>query len=148
MPATKRSDREVMLSFRVPRELHERLKRVAEEQGRGIATEIRQRLEASLADTGTSAQAEPQTRHFTGAINFIAGHLKVWYAPWYADTTAFEIFKTAIEAMLAYNRPPPGTTGEPEEVGGDLVLDANDPPAAIGRALASMALTGNASDDE
>jgi len=148
MPATKRSDREVMLSFRVPRELHERLKRVAEEQGRGIATEIRQRLEASLADTGTSAQAEPQTRHFTGAINFIADHLKVWYAPWYADTKAFEIYRSAIETMLTYYRPPSGSTGKPETAGGDLFTDPNDPPATIGRLLAMTVLTGEAGRGE
>jgi len=57
-----------MLAFRVPRELHERLKRSADQQGVGIAPTSRDRLETSFEQD--PADVDPKTREVRSAVNF------------------------------------------------------------------------------
>jgi hypothetical protein len=91
-------------TFRVPRELHERLKKAAAEvEGRGIGDEIRRRLDASFAP---SPSVDPTTNDLMGAIAEIAADVwKFYYHPWHADPFAFVVFKKAVDLLLVSHQP-------------------------------------------
>src|SRR5260370_20461410 len=107
--AGKRKDvgSEAVLTFRLPRELHQRL--VEESAGRSVSEEMRRRLEASFV----SPPADPETRQLVEAITTIAGFLADWKRKWHRDPTGFALLKRALEIVLEAFRP----GGEPETDG-------------------------------
>jgi len=68
----KRSERETVVTLRLPRELHEQLKREADAAGRGFAAEVRRRLEGSLFGNPEVGQ-HPQFGELLSAIMHAAG---------------------------------------------------------------------------
>ena len=99
-PPTKRSEHETVVTLRLPRELHERLKQEAGE--RGFAAEVRRRLEASLE---AGASPDDATRDFLRASRAMAGALSQEGA---ADDRS-QMFREAIELLANALFPKPPT---------------------------------------
>jgi hypothetical protein len=101
-----KNDREMIQSaVRLPRSLHERLKK--EGGRRGMGEEIRRRLEYAFAAAGTSSDAI--TDELLAETNDIARDLSR-YGLWHADRHAFDVFKSAVNALLSNHQP----RGEPK----------------------------------
>ena len=111
-PATDHSD-ETVVTLRLPRELHARLKQEADAAKRGFAAEVRQRLEASISPGAD----DPETRRLLDAIARSAAFLAERVAPWHKDAIAFAGFKRAIDLLLFGFQPP----GEPGQLGEESV---------------------------
>src|SRR5439155_11242872 len=93
----RRSDRETIVTLRLPRELHERLKQEGGE--RGLTAEVRRRLEASFAPSLPDwSESDPKTRELSGAIPELARLVQDEYGPWHSDPGAFHLF----ELMLGH----------------------------------------------
>ena len=103
-PKRKRSEMEVTVTLRLPRELHDRLK--SEGGDRGFAAEIRRRLEASFTQT-------PTARGFgdlLAAIGHAASAAAEVHPPLGGeDTWAYAAFEEAVGMLLGAFRP----EGEP-----------------------------------
>jgi hypothetical protein len=137
----KRSDRETMLAFRVPRELHERLKTAAEKNNRGITAEVRERLEASLAPRAVNS--DPKTQELLDAIANVARTIGSFYKPWHESPYSLAVVRSAVATLLTALGPKGEPVFEPEpEDWASILFDTNDPPETVGRALAMMTLTG------
>lgn len=94
----KRSDRETVVTLRLPRELHERLKGAAGE--RGLAAHVRERLEASL--TIDEAWDTPNFANLFRAIGYLAVSASRIYPD---DPDAYPIVDLAIRQLLDVFRP-------------------------------------------
>lgn len=103
--ASKRSDRETVVTLRLPRELHDRLKVAAGE--RGFAADVRQRLERSFGPS--IAGMEQQTIDLLSMIAEGAPAVAALRRPWYSDPNAFEVYKATVILLLEGFRP----EGEP-----------------------------------
>jgi hypothetical protein len=114
----KRSDRETVVTLRLPRDLHDRLKAAASE--RGFAADIRQRLEASVAGTAPAA-ADPQTNELLLQIAELSKIVEKAYGNWHTDPGAFAVFQLAINKTLSGYQP----TGKAE------IQLKNDAPSAL-----------------
>jgi hypothetical protein len=120
----------IQSAVRLPRNLHERLKKAGGE--RGMGEEIRRRLEASFA---AEAPSDPKTRELLDKIERLALNTPL-DEPWHADREVFEVFKAAINATLSSYQPSsetPGPTGRLQSAYGQ---DAT--PETIGRILAGV----------
>jgi hypothetical protein len=122
----------IHLTFRVPPDLHERLKKDANALRIPIGEEIRRRLEASYAWEGSTSR-DPKTHALTDAVGAVARNVKPYYGDWHESPYAFEVFKIAIDTLLAKVRPkglpiPPPDDGE---------FRPGDTPEAAGKALAT-----------
>lgn len=93
--AAKRSERDTVVTLRLPRELHARLKREAEANGRGFAAEVRHRLEATISTGATVEPADPQVRSLFRVLAIMAGRLTEL-----AKGPQWVVFKRAIEMVL------------------------------------------------
>src|SRR5437868_3371225 len=82
------------VAFRLPRELHDRLK--ADAGTRSVSEVIRERLEASVV------AGDPETQRLTDAIAHVARNIG---ALWYEDAFSFAAFAAAIDALLSSYRP-------------------------------------------
>lgn len=145
--ATKTNRREtdsgltIHTTFRVPRELHERLTAAAAKaEGRGIGEEIRRRLEESFV----SEVEDVQTNALTFAIRRMAREIRGVYGTWHEDPFAFEVFKASVTILLGYFRPkgeakpPPSDPDDPVAI--YYGLDAT--PETAGRIIAARATVG------
>jgi hypothetical protein len=106
---SRQAEREVVVTLRLPRELHGRLKELAGE--RGLTAQIRDRLDASfLPGTG---ETDPKTRDVVRSVAEVAQVVADYYGEWHTDPFAFEVFKrtivTVLEKALVRYRP----NGEP-----------------------------------
>jgi hypothetical protein len=103
MKREKDADGMTQSAVRLPRELHERLKRAGGE--RGMGEEIRRRLEASFE--AERVPRNPKTRELLDAICFAAEELGYFYADsdWSEVPFAFEVLKGCIDLLLAERRP-------------------------------------------
>src|SRR5438132_1345388 len=96
--AAKRSDKETVVTLRLPRDLHDRLKKAGGE--RGLTAQIRDRLDASL--TLEEAWEDPLFADFMRTV----GHVIV--AAWRlypSDPEAYSIVEIAIRMLLDAFRP-------------------------------------------
>src|SRR6266568_9006488 len=101
--ATKpRSERETVMTVRLPRELHEYLKKAAQAGEGGIAAELRHRLEASFVSSLRTG--DQKTADFVDAIATVAVNVQPPYGPWHENPHAFAVFSAAMTALLAYFR--------------------------------------------
>lgn len=122
-------------AIRLPRSLHERLKKAGGE--RGMGEEIRRRLEASFE--AEEAPANPKTTELLDAISFFDEEMFHHFGSWSNEAFAFEAMKACVDLLLTYYRPegeakaPPATDSKaallygpdssPEDIGRLLVRD-------------------------
>lgn len=92
-------------AVRLPRSLHERLKKAGGE--RGMGEEIRRRLEASF--DAEKAPADPNTRELLAAISSFAEETTSYYGGWSENAFAFEVLKACVNMLLTHYQP----EGEP-----------------------------------
>jgi hypothetical protein len=128
MTRAKRSENEVSVAFRLPRELHEHLKKAGGE--RGLSEEIRRRLEWSLVNDW---QHDPKTRDLVDAIANLARNTKPYFGAWHENPYAFDVFSAAVNFVLQKVRP----KGEPVPPPDDGSFHLGHTPEAAGRALAA-----------
>jgi hypothetical protein len=104
-----RSEREVVVTLRLPRELHSRAKEVGGE--RGLTALIRAALEAKFAgDTlPLGVDTDPTTQRLCSAIATIAREVEAAYGPWHQDPDAFQVFLDAAGELLDTIRSGGGT---------------------------------------
>jgi hypothetical protein len=133
----KRSDRETVVTLRLPRDLHERLKKAGGE--RGLSEQIRRRLEASLV---TEASADdPKTRDLVAGVAQIANEASRYYRRWHEDPHTFAIVQVGIDLLLASYRPKgdPVPTPNPDNLA-DLLWAPEHAPEDVARALVASVI--------
>jgi predicted DNA-binding protein len=121
-----KSQESTSVAFRLPRELHNRLKAAA--GTRSVSEVIRERLETVVA-------GDPETQRLTNAIANVAQNIR---APWHEDPFSFAAFAAAINALLASYRPDGAPVPQPDSMAAVLFGPGASPEAA-GRTLAAMA---------
>lgn len=102
---TKTADEMTQSAIRLPRSLHERLKKAGGE--RGMGEEIRRRLEASFE--AEEAPANPKMVYVLDAITSCAEEIANDYGSWSEDPFAFEVLKGCVNLLLTRFQP----KGEP-----------------------------------
>jgi hypothetical protein len=121
--------RDGFVTLRLPQELHEQIKQAA--AGRSVSEEIRARLERSLLNDWTN---NPKTQSLVEAIGSLTRNVRRYFGDWDQDRYAFDVFKVALDALLAEVRPKglpiPPTVNEAEFCPGDT-------PETAGKALAA-----------
>jgi predicted DNA-binding protein len=114
------------VAFRLPRELHDRLRAAA--GTRSVSELIRERLEAVIA-------GDPETQQLTNAIAHVARNLG---SPWHKDPFNFATFAAAIEKLLSSYRPDGEPVPKPNTMA-EVLFGPNASPERAGKALAAMA---------
>jgi hypothetical protein len=89
-------------AVRLPRSLHERLKKAG--GARGMGEEIRRRLEASFEAEG-EAPTDPKTRELLEAISFLATRGAIFYGDWSEDAFAFQVLKGSVDMLFKRYQP-------------------------------------------
>src|SRR5689334_9422823 len=102
--------RDAALTLRLPRELHELIRRAA--AGRSVSEEIRSRLEWSLLNDWSRDQ---RTGDFVDAVANLARNVKPYFGSWHQNPYAFEVFNAAIVTVLAKMRPKGEPTPPPDD---------------------------------
>jgi hypothetical protein len=102
MNREKSKDDMIQSAVRLPRSLHERLKKAGGE--RGMGEEIRRRLEASY-DAEEEAPRDPQTRELLEAASFLAKQTTSYYGSWSEDAFAFKVLKGCMDRLLEHYQP-------------------------------------------
>ncbi len=95
----------IQSAIRLPRKLHERLKKAGGQ--RGMGQEVRQRLEASFDAERTATH--PKTMYLLNAISACADKIERDYGNWSEDAFAFEVLKGCANILFMHFKP----TGEP-----------------------------------
>src|SRR5258708_7372821 len=101
----EKEDGMVQSAVRLPRSLHESLKKAGGD--RGMGDEIRRRLEASF--DAEKVPENPNTRELINAISFSDEELVRDFGSWSKDRFAFEVLKATINMLLTHYQP----KGEP-----------------------------------
>jgi hypothetical protein len=96
-------------AIRLPRSLHDRLKKAGGE--RGMGEEIRRRLEASFE--AEKPPADPNTRELLDAISAMAEEIGAYYGRWSEDAFAFGVLKACVNMLWAYYQPKGEPTANP-----------------------------------
>jgi hypothetical protein len=99
----KNAEEMTQSAVRLPRSLHDRLKKAGGE--RGMGEEIRRRLEASFGNVPQNAG----TRELIDAISFSDQELVRDFGSWSEDPFAFEVLRACVNMLLAFKQP----KGEP-----------------------------------
>jgi hypothetical protein len=102
------SDSMVQSAVRLPRSLHERLKKVGGD--RGMGEEIRRRLEASFE--AEKIPPDQSTRELLDAISAFAGETTRYYGGWSKNAFSFEVLKACVNMLWSHFDP----KGEPVAV--------------------------------
>ena len=101
----------IQSAIRLPRSLHERLKKAG--GARGMGEEIRRRLEASFA-AEAEVPNDPKTRELLEAISFLARQANNYFGSWFEDAFAFQVLKGSdghtVKALPAGGRSGPSKT--------------------------------------
>lgn len=122
-------------TFRLPRELHDRLTEASGDKG--IGDEIRRRLEASF-----ESEANSQARDLTMPIAEVAALVREFFGDWQKDAFAYAVLMNAIEAILRQIKPPAGEAKlkfNPDSIA-DLIFTHMRSPNEMGVTVAGMAL--------
>jgi len=96
--AAKRSDKETVVTLRLPRDLHDRLRKASGE--RGLTAQIRDRLDASLAIE--DAWEDPLFADLMRAVGYVIVAAARLYP---SDPDAYSIVELAIRLLLDAFRP-------------------------------------------
>jgi hypothetical protein len=119
-------------AVRLPRSLHERLKKAG--GNRGMGDEIRRRLEASF--DAEKIPGNPDTRELINAITFTDEELVRDFGSWSNDRFAFEVFRVSVNALLKHYEPEGEAVPAPNPDGLAVLLFADNPSAEdVGRFL-------------
>ena len=122
----------VQSAVRLPRSLHERLKKAG--GNRGMGDEIRRRLEASF--DAEKVPENPNTRELINAISFSDEELVRDFGSWSKDRFAFDVFRESINLLLTHYRPKGEPIPTPNPDGLAKILYAENPSAEdVGRFL-------------
>ena len=141
----------IQSAVRLPRSLHERLKKAGGE--RGMGEEIRRRLEAFFA--AERAPADPKMRELLEAIPYFAEETTNFYHGWSEDAFAFRVLKACVDMWLRRYQPegnPDLAKPNPTDLGwmvfGEENLEKgeypNPSPEEISRTIVSTWLTTRA----
>ena len=98
MNAAKRSDKETVVTLRLPRDLHDRLKKAGGE--RGLTAQIRDRLDASLALE--EAWEDPLFAEFLRTVGYVIVSAARLYP---SDPDAYPMIDVAVRMLLDAFRP-------------------------------------------
>jgi len=120
---TKPADDMVQSAIRLPRTLHERLKKAGGD--RGMGEEVRRRLEASFA--AERSPTDVKTRELLDAIAYYAEEIARELRPWSKDPFAFRVLKEAISLLLA-DFEPEGEAVPPPNPDSALIFLFDDEP--------------------
>jgi hypothetical protein len=122
----------VQSAIRLPRNLHQRLKKAGGE--RGMGEEIRRRLEASFI--AENAFADPKSREFVDAISSFANETMRDYGDWSKDRFAFEVVKACVNMLLMHLQPKGEAVAKPNPDGaGDLLYGPDHSIEVISRTI-------------
>ena len=127
--------RTTQMKFRLSDPLHDRIEKAAKENGWGASEEIRRRLEASFVLEAD----DDETSRLMEAIKTVARHLQPPFGPWHKSRFAFEVFREAINALLALSKPPGDPVRPSDNEIADLYLGERGMPETAGRMLAGGA---------
>lgn len=133
-------DKPVQTSLRLSRDAYDDLAKAAEHNGWGVGEEIRRRLEATFIQE--LQHVDEETHRLTGAIGQAARNINAGFGPWHQDRFSFDVFKAAINTLLAFHKPEgaPIPPSDPGKV--DLYLGPDGTPETAGRMFAvSVAIT-------
>jgi hypothetical protein len=121
----------VQTAIRLPREMHERLKK----GDAGVSEEIRRRLARTFAED----QIDPRTRLLMLLIGRLAELLKLdTNCDWFDHAAANRAFRQAVMSLLAsFGRPSGEALFAPGELPARRLVESDD-PTTIGVALAAM----------
>lgn len=140
---TKPADDMVQSAIRLPRTLHERLKKAGGD--RGMGEEVRRRLEASFAAERSPTDAK--TRELLDAISYCADETARDYGSWSADGFAFVVFKGCVELLLKQRQPKgePVPTPKPDSIV-DIIFgpDYSPTPEEVSRQYVRLWISGSA----
>ena len=112
-------------AVRLPRSLHERLKKAGGE--RGMGEEIRRRLEASF--DAEKIPGNPNTRELINAISFSDEELVRDFGSWAKYRFAFEVFRETLNMLLKQYEPKGEPVPVPNPDGLAEILYAEHPSA-------------------
>jgi hypothetical protein len=121
----KPADDMVQSAIRLPRTVHERLKKAGGE--RGMGEEIRRRLEASFA--AESSPTDAKTRGLLDAVVYCAEEISRDFGPWSEEPYAFAVLKETISLLLK-NFEPKGKPVRNLNPGSVLAFLFDDDPSA------------------
>jgi hypothetical protein len=104
----RQAEREIIVTLRLPRELHSQLQALG--GPRGLTREIRERLEASFAKPVATAANDPKIRDAATAITWLLnGYDRVkpggTSGHWYDDPEAFWVVRGAVAHVLDRLKP-------------------------------------------
>ncbi len=102
---SKTADDMVQSAIRLPRSLHQRLKKAGGE--RGMGEEIRRRLEASF--DAEKVRADPKMIYVLDAITSCAEEITNDFGSWSEDPFAFDVLRGCVNLLLTRFQP----KGEP-----------------------------------
>ena len=129
----KFTDDMVQSAIRLPRSLHERLKKAGGE--RGMGEEIRRRLQASL-DAEDAGPPTTETRELLDAISFFDEEMFNYFGSWSKEPFAFEVLNKCVDMLLAYDRPKgEAKTPRATDSKAALLYGPDSSPEDIGRLL-------------
>lgn len=118
----------------LPQELLGRLKRDAATAGRGLSTEIRQRLQLTYDLEGLPRDAE--TSELTNSIKELADNLAGDLGEkWHRHAYALAAFKAGVAALIGRHRPEGDESKRPDT---RVVGEPDDPPDVVGRTHARL----------
>lgn len=98
---TKTQDEMIQSAIRLPRGLHERLKKAGGE--RGMGEEVRRRLEVSF--DAEAARGNPKMVYMLDAISSCADDIARDFGSWSEDAFAFEVLKGCVDILLRHFQP-------------------------------------------
>lgn len=123
---TKTADDMVQSAIRLPRSLHQRLKKTGGE--RGMGEEIRRRLEASF--DAEKARTDPKMIYLLDAITSCAAEIANDYGSWSDDPFAFEVLKGCVDLLLTRFQPKGNPVPKPRAGSSAAFLFGSEPKAA------------------
>lgn len=122
---SKPTDDMVQSAIRLPRSLHQRLKKEGGE--RGMGEEIRRRLETSFE--AESPPADPSTQELLDAISSCAEGIAVDYGSWAEDPFAFAVLRVCVSMLLTHFQPEGEPVPKPKPDGmADLIFGRDHSP--------------------
>ena len=128
----KTADDMVQSAIRLPRRLHERLKKAGGE--RGMGEEIRRRLEASF--DSEKDQPNPKTRELLEAISSFASEVAEYYGDPTLDVFAADLLKACVDLLMTRNRPSGEPVAHPKpESAADLLYSPDHSVETISRTI-------------
>jgi len=130
--AAKRSDKETVVTLRLPRDLHDRLKKAG--GARGLTAQIRQRVERSF----TPGPFDAKTGQLLAGVSHIADALAL-DGNWHEDPYLFQVLKAGVLALLSRFEPV-GDPAKRHPTSSYVLFSPEDDPAdTAGRMLAGFA---------